>query len=149
MVEQLNAEQLAGMSPHQVAEARQAGRLDSLSAELSTPTSHVRPYTVPTDPTTGAPVVQLSGAEVDALSPEEKVRALNSGQLTAHMAGDDDPVKPEPAGPVRAEFQFGEAHVALMSAEDLAQFRAEGKLVDYDAAHPAEPAPQPAGGAEL
>ncbi|GAB3169818.1 hypothetical protein [Streptomyces incanus] len=146
MPEQINAQQLAGMSPSEIDRAQRAGQL---SDYMNAPTSHARPYTVPTDPATGRPVVQLSAAEVAALPAEGKVAALNAGQLVAHLAGDDDPVKPEPEAPARANFQFGDEHVALMSSEDLAQFRAEGKLVDYDAAHPEGSSGQPAGGAEL
>lgn len=146
MAEQIGAEQLAGMSPEEIESARRAGQLNDY---MNAPTSHARTYTAPADPESGGVVVQLSAAEVEALSPEGKVRALERGELAAFMAGDNNPAKPAPAVPVRSAFQFGEAHVALMSAEDVVQFRAEGKLVDYDAVHPAEPVSESAGGAEL
>lgn len=151
MPEQITAEQLGRMSLWEIDQAREAGRLEEYTAVLNAPTSHARPYEVPTDPETGRPAVQLTAAEVEALAPEEKVAALQRGQLAAYMAGDNNPAKPEPEAPKRASFQFAADHVALMTPEDLAQFRAEGKLVDYDAAHPAESVEpsQPAGGAEL
>ncbi|MEV7125878.1 hypothetical protein [Streptomyces sp. NPDC093260] len=147
MAEQIGAERLALMSSWEIDQARQAGQLDDYVAELSTPVSHARPYTAPTGPD-GKPVVQLTAAEVEALSPREKAAALQAGQLHAYMAGDLDPAKPEPEAPKRAATQFTAAHVALMSPEDVEFFRAEGKLVDYDSAQAADAA-QPAGGVEL
>lgn len=151
MTGQLTAEQLVGMTPHQISQAREAGQLDSYMAQVNTPTSTASPYTVPTDPVTGRPVSQLGKADVAAMTPEGISAALTAGRLVAYMAGDDNPPAPEREKPVRASFQFTEAHVELMTSEDLEQFRAEGKLVDYDDTHPAEPA-EPvvsAGGAEL
>lgn len=136
MTEQITAQQMAGMSPREIAEAAEAGRLD---AYLSGPPMTARPYTAPAD-ADGRPVVQLSGVEVEALSAAEKVAALGRGQLAAYMAGDNDPVNPpppEPPAPVRAAWQFTADHVALMEPGEIDRFRAEGKLADYDAAQAA------------
>ncbi|MGW1399283.1 hypothetical protein ACWCRF_11545 [Streptomyces sp. NPDC002405] len=96
MSEQIGAEQLARMSSWEIDQARRAGRLDDYLAKLNTPTSKARPYTVPTDPETGKPAVQLSGAEAAKLSRGELVEAQRRGQLTAWLAGDNNPPKPEP-----------------------------------------------------
>lgn len=100
MAEQIGSEQLARMSSWEIDQARAAGQLEELTAALNTPTSHVWPYTVPTDET-GQPVVQLTAAEVEALSPEGMVTAMNRGQLAAYLSGDSSPTKPAP--PARPE----------------------------------------------
>lgn len=152
MTEQLTAADLVRMTPFQVDEARRAGRLDDF---LNTPTSHGRPFTVPTDPATGAPVPQLGAAAVAAMGPEQIVAAMKAGKLVAYQAGHEVvPPPPDEAAPapVRAGFQFTAGHVALMDTAEVAQYRAQGQLVDYDAAQseaaPTEPV-TPAAGVEL
>ncbi|WP_330279163.1 hypothetical protein OHO83_09275 [Streptomyces sp. NBC_00569] len=75
-----------------------------------------------------------------------KAQALQHSQLAVYMAGDHDPAKPGPEPPHRASFQFTAAHAALTTPEDMAQFQAQGKLVDYDAAHPDEVVVTPSAG---
>ncbi|MEV5611499.1 hypothetical protein [Streptomyces sp. NPDC052225] len=84
MTEQIGAQEIAGMTPGEIAAAAQAGQF---SEYLAAPRQSVRPYTVPVD-AEGRPVVQMTAAEVEALSPREKVAALHGGQLAAYMAGD-------------------------------------------------------------
>ncbi|MEU7380940.1 hypothetical protein AB0A91_13195 [Streptomyces sp. NPDC042207] len=111
MTKQIGAEQLGRMSGWEIDQARRAGQLDDYIAQLNTPTSHARPYTVPTDPETGKTVVQLTAAEVEALSPREKVVALRRGQLAAYMAGDDNPARPEPEAPAAGPQSAGGAEL--------------------------------------
>ncbi|MFJ1788377.1 hypothetical protein ACIOML_29235 [Streptomyces anulatus] len=133
MSEQLTAEDVARMSAEEIVAADRAGLLESYKSK---PTSHARPYTVPTEPATGRPVSQLGAAEVAAMRPEEIDAAAKAGKLTAYMAGHEVvPPLPEVSvpAPVRAGFQFGEGHVALMDSDEIARYRAAGQLVDYDA----------------
>lgn len=138
--EQLSGSDLVGMTPYQIDEARQAGRLDDFMVQVNAPTSHARPFTAPTDPVTGAPVAQLGAAAVAAMSPGEITAALKAGKLAAYQAGHDvAPPPPDEAAPapVRAGWQFTADHVALMDSDEVARYRAEGKLVDYDQAQTA------------
>ncbi|MGW3927845.1 hypothetical protein ACWECC_07070 [Streptomyces microflavus] len=140
MTEQLTAEDVVGMTPCQISEARREGRLADLEAQLSAPVSSARPYTVPTDSVTGAPVPQLGAAALAAMRPEEATAAIRAGKFAAFAAGHEvPPPLPEVSAPapMRAGFQFGEGHVALMDTDEVASYRAAGQLVDYDQAQAA------------
>ncbi|MER6601830.1 hypothetical protein [Streptomyces parvus] len=137
---QLTAEDVVGMTEWQISEARREGRLADLEAQLAAPVSSARPYSVPTDPATGRPVPQLGAAAVKALSVSELDAAAKAGKLTAYMAGHDVvPPSPDESAPppVRASWQFNADHVALMDSDEVARFRAQGMLVDYDQAQAA------------
>ncbi|MFC8724305.1 hypothetical protein [Streptomyces bacillaris] len=137
MSEQLTAEDVARMSAGEIVAADRAGLLESYKSK---PTSHARPYTVPTDPATGAPVPQLGAAAVAAMRPEEIVAAGKAGKLAAYLAGHDvSPPAPDEGAPapVRAGFQFTADHVALMATDEVARYRAAGQLFDYDQARAA------------
>ncbi|MFD3640684.1 hypothetical protein [Streptomyces griseus] len=140
MSEQVTAEDVVGMTEWQISEARREGRLADLTAQLSKPPSHALPFTVPTDPETGQPVPQLGAAALAAMEPEEATAAIRAGKFAALSAGHEVPQPaPEEAAPapVRAGFQFGEGHVALMDTDEIARYRAAGQLVDYDQAQAA------------
>ncbi|MGW6584439.1 hypothetical protein [Streptomyces globisporus] len=137
MTEQLKAEDVARMSAEEIVAADRAGLLDTYK---SSPRSSARPYKVPTDPATGRPVPQLGEAAVKALSVSELDAAAKAGKLTAYMAGHDvvPPPRDESAPPpVRASWQFNADHVALMDSDEVARFRVQGMLVDYDQAQAA------------
>ncbi|PWS43893.1 hypothetical protein DKT74_14225 [Streptomyces sp. ZEA17I] len=144
MTDQLKATDVVGMTPWQMDEARREGRLDDLEAQLSAPPTHALPYKVPTDPETGRPVPQLGAAAVKVMSAAEIDAAAKAGKLTAYMAGHEVvPPPPDASAPApeRASWQFTADHVALMDTDEVARFRAQGMLADYDQA-------QAAGGAE-
>ncbi|ARI54577.1 hypothetical protein ACMZ5F_11390 [Streptomyces rhizosphaericola] len=137
MSEQLTAEDVARMSAGEIVAADRAGLLESYKSK---PTSHARPYTVPTDPATGQPVPQLGAAEVAKLGPEEQRAAIRAGQLNAYLAGHDAPPPPPevPApAPVRFGFQFGAQHIEHMTSEEVDAYRAAGNFYDYDQAQAA------------
>ncbi|MYX15442.1 hypothetical protein GTY67_18965 [Streptomyces sp. SID8374] len=92
MSEQLTAEDVARMSPEEIVAANDAGLLE---AYKSAPASSARPYSVPTDPATGAPVPQLGAAALAAMGPEEVTAAIRAGKFAALSAG-HDVSEPEP-----------------------------------------------------
>ncbi|MFF3092129.1 hypothetical protein [Streptomyces cyaneofuscatus] len=135
MSEQLTAEDVARMSAEQIVAADRAGFLESFKMA---PQSHARPYTVPDDPATGAPVPQLGAADVKAMTPEEIVAASKAGKLAAYAAGHDVlPPSPEVSAPVRFGFQFGAQHIEHMTSEEVDAYRAAGNFYDYDQAQAA------------
>ncbi|MFI9059793.1 hypothetical protein ACIGXQ_35545 [Streptomyces anulatus] len=89
MSEQLTAEGVVGMTEWQISEARREGCLADLTAQLSKPTSHALPFTIPTDPETGQPVPQLGAAALVAMGPEEATAAIRAGKFAALSAGHD------------------------------------------------------------